>query len=104
MLTYLTRRLLIGVITLLFVTFLIYALIRNMPGTPLTLDPALSDPSKKVSKENLELLYKAYGLDKPWYIGYRDWLWNLFHANLGESFQHRKPVTWVIGERIGPTL
>jgi peptide/nickel transport system permease protein len=104
MLTYLTRRLMIGALTLLFVTFLIYALIRSMPGTPLTLDPATQDPSKKISKENLELLYKAYGLDKPWYIGYRDWLVNLAHGDMGDSFRERKPVLGVIGQRIGPTL
>ena len=104
MLTYLTRRLMIGAMTLLFVTFLIYALIRSMPGTPLTLDPATQDPSKKISKENLELLYKAYGLDKPWYIGYRDWLLNLARGDMGDSFRERKPVLGVIGQRIGPTL
>lgn len=104
MLTYLVRRLMLAVLTLLFVTFLIYALIRNMPGTPLTFDPALSDPSKKVSKANLELLNKAYGLDKHWLIGYRDWVVNLFQADLGDSFREKKPVLGVIGERIGPTL
>jgi peptide/nickel transport system permease protein len=104
MLTYLTRRLIIGVLTLLFVSFLIYALIRNIPGTPLTLDPANTDPNKKMSKENLELLKKAYGLDKPWYVGYGNWLWNLAHGDLGDSFRERKPVSGVIGQRLGPTL
>ena len=37
MLNYLVRRLLLGTFTLLLISFLVYALIRNMPGTPLTL-------------------------------------------------------------------
>ena len=41
MINYLIRRCLIAVITLLLITFLVYALIRNMPGTPLTLDQAV---------------------------------------------------------------
>lgn len=104
MLTYLVRRLMLAVLTLLFVTFLIYALIRHIPGTPLTTDPALSDPSIQVSERNQELLRKAYGLDKHWLIGYGEWVWNLFHGDLGDSFRERKPVTYVIGQRIGPTL
>lgn len=104
MLTYLTRRLIIGVFTLLFVSFLIYALIRHIPGTPLTLDPANTDPNKAMSEENRKRLEKAYGLDKPWYQGYAIWLGNLARGDLSDSFRERKPVTGVIGQRIGPTL
>lgn len=104
MLTYLTRRLVIGVFTLLLVSFLIFALIRNIPGTPLTMDPATSDPNKAISKENLELLKKAYGLDKPWYQAYGIWLGNVVRGDLGDSFRERKPVSGVIGQRLGPTL
>ena len=37
MINYIIRRLLLGALTLVLITFLIYALIRNIPGTPLTL-------------------------------------------------------------------
>jgi peptide/nickel transport system permease protein len=104
MLTYLTRRLTIGVMTLLLVSFLIFALIRSIPGTPLTLDPANTDPNKAMSKENLEYLKKAYGLDKPWYEAYAIWLGNLVRGDLGNSFRERKPVWGVISQRVGPTL
>ena len=36
MTSYIIRRLGIGVITLLLITFLVYGLVRNMPGTPFT--------------------------------------------------------------------
>ena len=41
MTTYLIRRLLFGIVTLLVITCFVYALARNMPGTPLTgnIDP-----------------------------------------------------------------
>ena len=40
MVNYLIRRLILGALTLLLVTFIVFALIRNMPGTPLTLNMA----------------------------------------------------------------
>ena len=104
MITYLARRLMLGVLTLLVVTAIVYALIRHMPGTPLTMAAENIDPSRKVSKEDYELMKKAYGLDKPWYVAYFYWLGNVSHGDLGTSFRERKPVAGVIGQRMGPTL
>lgn len=104
MLYYILRRLAIGILTLVLITFTVYGLIRAMPGTPLTMDMAESDPSKRISKEDLKRLEKLYGLDKPWYIAYFDWVGKLFQFDLGRSFQEKKPVSRVIGQRIFPTL
>ena len=105
MLSYLIRRLLLGALTLVLVTFAIYALIRNMPGTPLTINMAETDPSKEVSKEEQERLAKTYGLDKPWYIGYWVWIGNVvLEGDLGKSIFEKEPVVRAIGKRIGPTL
>lgn len=104
MLTFLVRRIGIGLLTLVVITFLVYGLIRNMPGTPLTLNLAEVDPGKEISAEEIERLNKAYGLDKPWYTAYGTWLTNLAQGDLGRSFHEKRPVTEMIGERIGPTL
>ena len=44
MLSYLIRRVLIGGVTLLLITLVIYTLIRHMPGSPLDTDPAMMNP------------------------------------------------------------
>jgi peptide/nickel transport system permease protein len=103
MTTYLIRRLFFAGFTLLVFTALMYLLIRNIPGTPLTLLGA-EDPSRKVSAEDVALLNKAYGLDKPWYRAYFEWLGNVGRFDLGTSFRYRKPVTSLIFDRLGPTL
>lgn len=103
MTAYLIRRLCLAVFTLLVFTALMYALIRNIPGTPLT-SAGAEDPSHKISQEDLKLLYQAYGLDKPWYSAYLDWLGSVARFDLGTSFRYRKPVLGLILERIGPTL
>lgn len=104
MFSYLTRRLAIGVVTLLLITFVIYGLIRNIPGTPLTVNMAELDPSKQLSPERIKQLEAAYGLDKPWQVAYWIWLGKVLRADLGTSFSHNRSVLSLILERLGPTL
>jgi peptide/nickel transport system permease protein len=104
MLTYLVRRLAIGVLTLLGITCFQYALIRNMPGSPLTQELSQLDPSKVMSEEDYQRVLKLYGLDKPWYVAYGVWLKNLAQGDLGTSFSRRRPVATLIMDRVGPTL
>ena len=99
MLAFLVRRLLIGAVTLLLITFILYGLIRKMPGTPLTVNMAEVDPSKRLSPEDLERLNKAYGLDKPWTTAYVYWLGNVFRLDLGSSFTFKQPVLKVIDRK-----
>lgn len=104
MLSYIVRRIAIGAFTLMLITFVIYGLIRHMPGTPLTVDMAELDPSKQMSDKQLKELAATYGLDKPWPQAYMLWLTNVAQGDLGRSFSRKKPVADLIGERIGPTL
>src|SRR5262245_16565543 len=104
MLNYVVRRVIIGAMTLLLITFLIFALIRNMPGTPLTIAVSELDPSRRLDPADLERITKTYGLDKPWPEAYVVWLGNVARGDLGQSFSRKRPVAWLIGERIGPTL
>jgi len=105
MLRYLIRRSLIGLLTLTFITFIIYALIRQMPGDPATAAIAEMGLQKKLSVEDFNRVKKIYGLDKHWTVGYIDWVGRLAtRGDLGRSFTHKKRVTSLIAERVGPTL
>src|SRR5688500_16099504 len=96
MTAYFIRRILIGAFTLLAITMIMYALIRHIPGTPLTMAQENLDPRLKISDADIQLLNQAYGLDKVWYVAYFDWLKNLTRFDLGNSFRYRKPVTGLI--------
>ena len=104
MINYVIRRLAIGLLTLLLITFVVYGLIRNMPWTPLTVDLAESSPDKQISADELKRRAEIYGLDKPWHVAYVHWLGNVLRGNLGRSIHEKQPVMRVIGPRIGPTL
>ena len=105
MFNYLVRRVALALLTLLLITFVVYALIRHMPGTPLTMDPAMMDPSRMLSPAEVERLNRLYGLDKPWYEAYFVWLSNVVRLDLGRSIpQNNKPVTQLVVERMPATL
>ncbi len=101
---YLVRRVLLGILTLWLVSFLVYGLVRSMPGSPLLARMERMDPRRQFRPEELERMKKIYGLDKPWPVAYWEWLGNVVRFNLGNSFSRYQPVTQVIGERVGPTL
>ena len=101
---YLIRRILLGLLTLLLITMVVFALVRFMPGSPLDTDPAMMNPDKMPSAEDLERIKKAYGLDKPVHEAYWDWLKDLAIGDLGISFNEKKPVADVIGSRVWATL
>jgi peptide/nickel transport system permease protein len=101
---YLIRRILLGLLTLLLITMVVFALVRFMPGSPLDTDPAMMNPDKMPSAEDLERIKKAYGLDKPVHEAYWDWLKDLASGDLGISFNEKKPVADVIGSRVRATL
>ena len=47
---------------------------------------------------------EIYGLDKPWPVGYAQWISKVARGDLGRSITRKQPVTQLIGERIGPTI
>ena len=104
MLQYLTRRLLLGFVTLLLISFVVYGLLRMMPGNPLTIAEGVQDPSRTLSEADRERIIKAYGLDKPWPVAYLRWVGNVSRLDLGMSISRKQPVSRLIAERIGPTL
>ncbi len=104
MLNYLLRRVLIGSVTLLSITFLVFGLIRNMPGDPAQIASAEASLDQAIDPADYERMRKDYGLDKPWYEAYFVWLGNLLKGDLGRSFGKKEPVSRLISQRIGPTL
>lgn len=105
MTSYLIRRLGIGAITLLLITFLVFGLIRKIPGSPITSDMAQMNPSKMISPEAAEKMKRLYGLDKPWQQAYFIWMKNVLRGDLGVSYsRNNKPVTRLILERMPATL
>ncbi|MBX3415294.1 MAG: ABC transporter permease [Pirellulales bacterium] len=104
MLSYVIRRLLIGALTLLLITFAIYGLIRFMPGDPTVFALEQMDPGRALNKQEIERMREQFGLNDQVHVAYFKWLSNVARLDLGRSISRKQPVSRLIRERIAPTL
>jgi peptide/nickel transport system permease protein len=101
MLTYLSRRLLTMILTLLVISALVFIIIQLPPGDYLSSYIAqLQSQGEMVPQEKIDFLRGQYGLDRPMVEQYFVWLGGLVQGDLGYSFEYNRPVTEVVGDRL----
>jgi oligopeptide transport system permease protein len=94
---YLIRRVLWIIPVLFFITLITFALMHSVPGGPW-------DREKRLAPAVVENLNRRYGLDKPVWLQYVDFLGNAVHGDLGVSFSYQdRKVTDVILEGLPVT-
>jgi peptide/nickel transport system permease protein len=99
---YLIRRLLMMIPILLGITIISFGVMQLAPGKPTDLATA---ENPKATPEAKERLTKLYGLDKPLYVQYANWLGRIVRLDFGESFSpDRRPVIDKIAETIPITI
>jgi dipeptide transport system permease protein len=82
------RRLAQVVPTFLGITLLVFALIHLIPGDAVE---ALSGEHGMDPERYARLLHE-FGLDRPLYVQYFDYLWSVLHGDLGRSIVTHEPV------------
>ncbi|HEV3234288.1 MAG TPA: ABC transporter permease [Candidatus Dormibacteraeota bacterium] len=92
---YILRRLGIGVVLLLFMSVVFFALTRLTPGPPFT-----AGENPHAHQELIDKRLHNLGLDKPWYQQYPAYLGALLHGNLGDSYVYKSPVATLLGQRV----
>ncbi|CAG7605729.1 Dipeptide transport system permease protein DppB [Paenibacillus solanacearum] len=80
MLRFLLRRLVYMVMTLWLIVTFTFVLMKNLPGDP------FGEDSQKMTIEQKKILYAQYGLDKPIWDQYLQYMNNVIHGDLGVSF------------------
>ena len=105
MLTYLARRVLYMIPTLLITSLLVFAIIKLPPGDFLEGKIAeMQSQGEVVDWAKIEFLKQRYGLDKPFLEQYAVWVINLLQGDLGYSFEYQLPVNSVVGDRLWLTM
>jgi peptide/nickel transport system permease protein len=99
LLTYIVKRSLATVPTLIGATTLIFFLIRVLPG-----DPVHLLAGEQTSPEIIERLRSEFGLDKPIYIQYLLYLKSVFTLDFGTSYRTYTPVISEILSRFPNTV
>jgi peptide/nickel transport system permease protein len=96
--TYILRRILLMIPTLLGAVTLIFLIMRLLPG-----DVALyilgSDESSEMNREALQRIRSELGLDQPLIVQYGEWVWKALRLDFGNSYWTRQPVIEELGRR-----
>lgn len=102
MVAYAIRRLLLALLTLVLITFVVYGLVRAMPGDPAAAE--LRDSELLLTPRQIEELRRSFLLDRHWTVAYLGWLGRVASGDFGRSLHQREPVAALIGRALGPTL
>jgi peptide/nickel transport system permease protein len=103
--SYILRRLGYMAITMVIVTILGYIIIELPPGSYVESEVArLRQQGGNLAPEQIESLYRRYGLDKPAYERFLIWVSGFIKGDFGQSFQFQMPVSQLIWGRLGLTL
>ncbi len=99
MITYVLRRLLLGVPVLFGVSLLVFGLMALIPG-----DPALALLGPYATDENVQQLRERMELDAPPVERYLAWLENIVRGDFGYAYSLERPVVEEIADRVGASL
>ena len=98
---YIIHRLLVMVPTLLVISALVFLIIQAPPGDYLeTLIAEMQSRGEGVDQGQIELLRRTYGLDKSMFEQYFVWLFGMLQGDFGWSFEHQRPVSELVGQRL----
>ncbi len=105
MLTYLTRRVALGLLTIWAVSVVSFVIIQLPPGDYVSAYVAqLAESGTTASEQEIAALRAEYGLDQPMIVQYGKWVFQMAQGNFGLSLAQRRPVADVIGDRLTLTM
>jgi peptide/nickel transport system permease protein len=100
MLSYIARRLVLGLFTIWAVSMLSFAIIQLPPGDFATTYLARLSEAGNNTAVQTEQIRAQFGLDQPVYVQYLKWIGSLLHGDLGMSMDYNRPVADVLGDRM----
>jgi len=101
--TYLIRRLIQAVFILLLLTFIVFGVIRLVPGDPLLFFLNASD-IESLSPEALDAARHELRLDRNIIVQYGLWLGDVFQGEWGQSLHFKADVLLLISQRMPITI
>lgn len=98
MLGYCLKRLATAFLVALFVSVLSFVLLR------LSGDVAIAIAGEGARQEDIDMVRKLNGLDRPLIVQYLDWLGRAAMGDFGNSLYFKSPVMGLIADKIGNTI
>lgn len=105
MTTYIIKRILLMIPTLIGITIISFLIIHLAPGDPAAMKARAAEGLMEgMSEEIIMKTRELYGLDKPLYEQYWLWLKRIATLDFGDSIKFKRPVWDVLKERIPVSL
>jgi peptide/nickel transport system permease protein len=98
MLNFMARRVFVALLVAFTVSVIAFSLLR------LSGDLATMIAGDDASTQDIALIRHQYGLDRPYYVQYLDWLKSGLQGDLGESMFYPEKVMDLIAERLPNTV
>src|SRR5215510_16216 len=98
MIVFLVRRCIVAGLVAVTVIALAFMLTR------LSGDLAISIAGANATQEDVEIIRKAYGLDRPLAVQFFDWIVRALVGDFGTSFFFKEKVSTLIGQRLPITI
>ncbi len=93
------RRVLLGLLTLLLVSCIVFVTVEALPG-----DPCTAYLGRMAQGQRLENCRQDFGLDRPALTRYLNWSINALHGDFGVSLKRKKPISSIVIPRLRNTL
>lgn len=100
MFRYIVRRFLHMIPIVLAVIAIGFLLLQIAPGdffTELYLEP-------DINEETIDRYREQFALDRPWYIQFLRYIWNVLQGDFGFSAEYKSPVFDIVKLRVWPTI
>ena len=102
--TYIIKRLLLFIPTIIFVSMALFAILRILPGDVAAVIIQAGDPEVTITEEERLRVTEQLGLDRPIYVQYFDWIWGVLRFDMGDSFLLNRPVIEFVKNQVPVTL
>ena len=99
MLTFLGRRILTAIPTIILISIFVFSLQHLLPG-----DPILVMAGEERDPDVIAALREKYRFDDPIWMQYLAWAGNALQGDLGISLRTQQPVLDLIGEKLPVTI
>ncbi len=98
--TYILRRFLLFIPTLLLITVMVFGLMRLVPGDPALLRLMGDTGEAQFTQQQLDELRAHLGTDRPWYVQYGSWIGGMLQLDFGVSLYTDDPISTDLATKI----
>ncbi len=101
---YIFKRVLLFLPTVMIVTLLVFIVMSVIPGDAAIAILSGTGQDASFNQEDVDRLRQELGLDRPLWVQYGDWVWNMLQGDLGDSLYYKVSVFEEIKDRFLVTL